>query len=355
MRAAGHRFAVALLVGVAGLGVAPAPAAAQGCEPIRFMTPVNLGAGGEAYQPDGQWRATIAYRRLHSNQWFVGSEESGALAPGGTPPVFDIHTFVGDLSYAFNDRFSARVSIPYSTGSFSRTWPDSAEHEQTASGIGDISFQGEAWVLNPRTHQRGNFAVGLGVKTSTGSHTRPSQFFLASGPVEFPADQNIQPGDGGWGILMHVRGFQRVGERFSLYGLGSYMASPKAQTSVRQSPAPSALNWSVPDVYSARAGAAFEALPDFGLSLSLGGRIDGIPTRDLFGGGDENTVKRTSYIIYADPGLSLTRGRDNVTLSVPWRLHVNRMKSLAEQQPGGTLNAGGFAKYLIFASYSRRF
>ena len=355
MGTAGHRFAVALVGGVVGAGVASTRAAAQGCEPIRFMTPVSLGAGGEAYQPDGQWRVTVAYRKLRSDQWFIGSEESGDLAPGGSPPVFDIHTFVGDVSYAFNDRFSARVSIPYSTGSFSRIWADGAEHEQTASGIGDISLQGEAWVLNPRTHQRGNFAVGLGIKTSTGSHTRPSQFYLPTGPVDFPADQNIQPGDGGWGILMHLRGFQRVGERFSVYGLASYMASPKAQTSVRQSPAPSALNWSVPDVYSARAGAAFEALSSLGMSVSLGGRIDGIPTRDLFGGGDENTVKRTSYIMYADPGLSLTSGPNNVTLSVPWRLHVNRTKSLAEQQPGATPNAGGFAKYLIFASYSRRF
>ena len=31
------------------------------------------------------------------------------------------------------------------------------------------------------------------------------------------------------------------------------------------------------------------------------------------------------------------------------------LKSLAEQQPGALPNAGGFAKYLIFASYARRF
>jgi hypothetical protein len=95
--------------------------------------------------------------------------------------------------------------------------------------------------------------------------------------------------------------------------------------------------------------------PDLGLNASLGARIDGIPTRDLFGGGDSATVKRTSYIVYADPGLSLTQGRSSFTLSVPIRMYLKRTKSITEQQPGAEPNAGGFAKYLIFASYSHRF
>ena len=99
---------------------------------------------------------------------------------------------------------------------------------------------------------------------------------------------------------------------------------------------------------------AFSVLPDQGLSASLGVRVDGIPVHDLIGGGDDNTVKRTSRITFVEPGLSYSRGKDNFTLSVPWRVRVNRMKSLAEQQPGGPLNAGGFAKYLVFASYSHR-
>ena len=350
-----NRCALALLIGAALIGASPSPGAAQGCEPIRFTTPISLGGGGEAYQPGGQWRVTLAYRKLLSNEWFIGTEESSDLAPGGEAPVFNIHTFVGDVAYSFNDRFSARISIPFSSGSFSRVWADGAHHEQTASGIGDISVQGEAWILNPRTHQRGNISLALGVKAPTGSNSRPSQFYLGTGPVDFPADQTIQPGDGGWAILMHVMGFRQLSDRLSLYGIGSYMASPTSQTEITQSPAPTALHWSVPDVYSTRAGAAFSVLPDQGLSMSLGGRIDGIPTRDLFGGGDENTVKRTSYIVYADPGLSLTLGSNSFTLSVPWRVHLNRTRSLAEQQPGAPPNAGGFARYLVFASYSRRF
>jgi hypothetical protein len=328
-------------------------ASAQGCEPIRFVVPVNLGAEGEAYQPSREWRATIAYRRLLSNDWFIGTEQNDSLAPGGSSPIFEIHTAILDLAYGFNDRFRARVSVPFSKGSLTRRWADGQMHTQDASGIGDISAQGEAWLFAPRTHERGNIGIGLGIKAPTGSHTKPSQFYTASGPVDYPADQTIQPGDGGWAFLGQVQAFQMVSERMSVYGFGSYMMSPRDSTRVR-GPAPNSVtNWSVPDVYSLRAGAAFNLLPDHGLSVSLGARLDGIPVRDLVGGGDETTTKRSSRIYFAEPGLSYTRGRDNFTLSVPWRVKVNRVKSLFEQQNNGT-PSGGFAKYLVFASYSRR-
>ena len=360
MRSARLPCALAVLAGAAGFGLAPSFATAQGCEPIRFTVPISLGGEGEAYQPGREWRATLAYRRLLSNERFIGTVESGSLAPGGTPPVFKINTVIADFAYAFSDRYRARVSIPYSTGSLTRRWADGAFHEQTTSGIGDISVQGEAWLFEPRTHARGNIAIGLGVKAPTGSHTKPSQFYLGSGPVDFPADQTIQPGDGGWAVLTQIQGFRQVTDRTALYAFGSYMVSPKDRTEIKGAPVPapnSGLYWSVPDVYSMRAGAAFNVLPDQGLSVSLGARLDGIPVHDLIGGGDDNSIKRTSYIVFADPGLSLTRGKDNVTLSVPWRIALNRVKSLTEQQPGAsaTANAGGFARYLVFASYSRRF
>lgn len=344
---------VAAALGTLVLGFTPGSAWAQGCEPIRFVVPVNLGAEGEAYQPRKEWRATIAYRRLLSNQWFIGTEQSDSLAPGGSSPVFEIHTAIVDLAYAFNDRFRARVSIPFSKGSLTRVWPDGQQHTQDASGIGDISVQGEAWLFAPRTHESGNIGIGLGLKAPTGSYTKPSQFYTASGAVDYPADQTIQPGDGGWAILTQVQAFQMVSERMSVYGFASYMVSPRDSTEVN-GPAPtSPTNWSVPDVYSIRAGGAFNVLPDQGLSVSLGARLDGIPVNDLMGGGDETTTKRSSRIYFVEPGVSYTRGRDNFTLSVPWRVKVNRVKSLYEQQNNGT-PSGGFAKYLVFASYSRR-
>jgi len=359
MRSLKLQGVVGILVGVTSLGLMPTSAVAQGCEPIRFTTPIDLGGQGQAFQPGRQWRLTLAYRRLYSNEFFVGSSENPAMAPGGESPVFNIHTFVADVSYSFTDRIRVGVSLPFSTGSLSRKWDDSAHHAQRASGIGDLSAMGELWLLDPRTHQNGNIAVGLGLKAPTGSHTKASQFYTAGGAVDFPADQTIQPGDGGWAITFQAQAHQRVKEGIYLYGSGSYTASPRAQTEVVLSPTgpPSAVHWSVPDVYQARLGAAVSVWPDQGLTVSLGGSLSGIPRRDLFGGGDSTTVKRTSQIVYVDPGLSLNRGRSSFTLSIPIRIHVNRFKSMLEARSTGRLsiNGGGFANYLVFASYSYRF
>jgi hypothetical protein len=351
MRSVPNKCAAVLWLAVTHT-LAASRAAAQGCEPIRFLTPVSLGGEGQAYQPAREWQLTLAFRRLVSNEWFVGTEKTSEQAPGGRAPVFVIHTLLADVAYAINDRYRVRLSVPVSTGSLSRVWPDQSYRAQRATGIGDVSLLGEAWILQPRTHARGNVAVGLGVKAPTGSHTVESRFYTAAGPIDFPADQTIQPGDGGWGILLQVQGFRQVTERAHAYAFAFYMASPKARTEVEWRPNTGEY-WSVPDVYSARLGGAFSVWPDQGLSVSLGGRVDGIPVHDLLGGGDGDTIKRTSYVVFADPGVSLTRGKGTLTLSVPVRLMVDRQKSLYERRTDA-LNSGGFARYLVFASYSHR-
>lgn len=351
--------ALVVLVGAAGLGFATTPAFAQGCEPIRFTVPIDLGGQGQAYQPRHQLRLTLAYRHLHSDQFFVGTSQNPSLAPNGESPIFNIHTFVADVGYSLSDRIQVNVSLPFSTATITRKWPDLVHHQQSASGIGDLSASGELWLLTPRSHQNGNVSVGLGFKAPTGSHTKAGTYYTATGSVPYFADQTVQPGDGGWAVTLQGQAFQRVMDGIYAYGSGSYMASPKAQTEVAVNPTAAALTyWSVPDIYSARLGAAFSVWPEQGLTVSLGARMDGIPRHDLFGGGDSTTLKRTSRIILADPGLSLNRGKSSFTLSVPIRVHVNRMKSLLEARTASgplSVNGGGFAKVLVFASYSYRF
>lgn len=347
-----------LLVSLLGLAGMTSRASAQGCEPIRFTTPVDLAAQGEVHQPSHRWRLTLAYRRLTSDNWLVGTTPSAARAPGGEAPKININTLVADVSYSLTDQLQVGVSLPFSTGTISRVWDDSAHHEQGASGIGDLSIRGDFFLLSPRTHPNGNLSLGLGLKVPTGSHTKPGQYYTATGPVPFTADNFIQPGDGGWAITLGAQAFARVTETVFAYASGSYMASPRAETDAFLSPIgpASQLHWSVPDVYDAQLGAAFSAWPDQGVSVSLGGRLTGIPRRDLFGGGDSTTKKQTSRIVYADPGLSVNRGASRYTLSVPVRIYANRIKSLLEETSTGRLaiNGGGFAKMLIFASYSHR-
>jgi hypothetical protein len=348
-RARIHRVAAGLAL--AGLLAVPKQARAQGCEPIRFSNP-SLGAQGESYQEAHQWQLTIGYRRLYSNEWYAGNSVHNELAPGGRAPIINISTFAVNLGYGVTSRFSLQLAVPFLTGSLSRVWPDSAWHRESATGIGDLSLMGDVWLFDPRANRTGNIAFGLGVKAPTGSNHVAGQFYTASGSTAFVANQAIQLGDGGWGIILETQAFRQVFDQGFVYLSGSYMFSPRAQTDVKSSPTSSQF-WSVPDIYSGRVGLAYTVWPDQGLSASLGGRIDGDPVHDVFGGGD-SAVRRPAYIIYLDPGLALTRGRDNFTLSVPLRLHAVRERSVLEQQ-SPQLPGGGFAKYLIFVGYSHRF
>ena len=119
---------------------------------------------------------------------------------------------------------------------------------------------------------------------------------MAPSPNE-PVDQSIQFGDGGWGILLQVQAFHRLGGRAQAYLLGSYLLSPRETTRV---PSPTGVPLSVPDVYTARAGVAYAVWPSQGLSGSLGGRFDGIPLRDLIGGGDLG-FRRPGFIFISIP------------------------------------------------------
>jgi hypothetical protein len=108
----------------------------------------------------------------------------------------------------------------------------------------------------------------------------------------------------------------------------------------------------VPDVYSARLGLAYAVWPEQGISVSLGGRIDGQPVRNLIGGGDAG-FRRPGYAVSLDPSVSLTTGPSGFTVSTPMRLGANREASVLDLR-SGKHGGGDFASMLIFVSYSRR-
>src|SRR5262245_45061445 len=112
--------ASAALTAALVLAVIPKQPAGQGCEPLRFTTPVSLGGQGQAYHPANEWQLTLAYRRLVSNQWFVDATDQSTRAPGGQSPVVKIHSILAEVAYSFSDRYNLRLSIPLSTGSSER-------------------------------------------------------------------------------------------------------------------------------------------------------------------------------------------------------------------------------------------
>ncbi len=318
--------------------------------PVRFTTP-SLGGQGELQMTDLSahgWRIAVGYRHLQADQLFVGTQ----LVSTNQPLIINLHSVDVTASYAVTDRFSVSVTVPFVSGTQSRFYADSARHAVTAFGLGDVSVVGSTWLLDPHNHS-GNIALGLGVKAATGTHRAADAYFLKDGSsIQYPVDQSIQPGDGGWGVILQVQAYRRAFRNAVAYATGSYLINPRRLNDVAKDPG-GAVYWSVPDVYSARLGLAYAVWPDKGVSISLGGRIDGQPVRDLINGGDAG-FRRPGYSVALDPSVSLTSGRNQVTLSAPIRLGANRQASVLDVQTGKH-GGGDFASSLVFVSYSRRF
>src|SRR5437868_2334711 len=247
--------------------------------PVRFNSPGLVGNSGPPLKKH-QWQIDVAYRRLHADTWYVGTDAKESAAPFGQPLFININSVDVSVDYGVTDRLSLTLTLPFSFGTHSRFYADGKRHEVSAGGLGDVNVVGSLWLWNPTRHPDGNLALGLGFKTPSGDNAVADDFFLADGSVvRAPVDQSIQLGDGGWGVIMQAQGFRKILRRGVGYFNGSYLLSAKDTTSV---PSPiSGVPLSVPDVYSLRVGMAYALPLEKGISVSLGPRIDGIPIRDL--------------------------------------------------------------------------
>jgi len=318
--------------------------------PVRFTSP-SLGGQRDGFFTPGEWELSVAFRRLHADEWFVGRNIDEAAAPFGKPLYLDINSLDLSVTRGLNRRASITLTVPLSYGRHSRLYADKLRHDVTARGIGDINAIANVWLLDPGAVPAGNVSIGLGVKAPTGNSRVEDDFFAADGGVSRRVvDQSIQLGDGGWGFIGQAEGYRRLTGRLNGYVFGSYLVAPRKKSNV---PSPLAgVMLSVPDVFSVRGGAAFALVPSHGLSTNLGLRMDGIPLRDVVGGGDDG-FRRPGYTLYVDPGVSMGAGRHQITLSVPIRLRQDFSRSLIDRErnlPGG----GDLARYLVFAGYSVR-
>ncbi len=319
--------------------------------PVRFTSP-SLGGQRDGFFKKGEWQVSASYRRLEADQWFVGTDVNEAAAPFGKPLYLDINTLDLSLTYAFSRRANVTLTVPLSYGTHSRFYADGVRHKVSGRGVGDVNAIANVWVLDPNMHLDGNIALGFGIKAPTGNNHIEDDFFAADGSItKRVVDQSIQPGDGGWGFIAQVQAYRRIASRLNAYAFGSYLISPKKKTDV---PSPLAgVVLSVPDAYSVRAGIAYALAPSYGLSVNLGARVDGIPLRDVIGGGDDG-FRRPGHTLYLDPGGAMRVGKQEFTLSVPIRLRQNFSRSLIDRErsfKGG----GDLADYLVFAGYSVRF
>ncbi len=322
--------------------------------PVRFTSP-SLGGHRQTVLPAGHFEVSLSYRRLRADDWFILdtlTPSDGSRAPGGQPNIFTIHSVDAAVAYGVSERLSVRLTVPMASGTNSRIHPDGVRHETSGSGIGDVNVVGTMWLMDPLTHATGNVAVGLGVKAPTGSHTIRDDFGLPAGTVQHEVHPGIQMGDGGWGIIVQAQGFRTLVGNLAGYAFASYQLSPRDTTEVTFAPTTTS-HFSVPDVYHARLGLAYAVLPSRGLSASLGLRADGIPTNDLVGGSDGLRV--AARTVFLDPGLALSIGANDFTLSVPIRVHGQFYRGTPLPAPNVQSDRGDLAKAVLFLGYYRRF
>ena len=333
----------------------------QGCIAVRSMSTANGNPNSSAFMHKGQFQVAANYRFLHSYKHFVGTVEQKQRVEQGTQVINDQHSFDFGLTYAITQRLNVTLNVPLSFNDRSSLYEhygngtpagSNPRFHTQSKGVGDMRLAASFWLFNPMTHIKGNIAIGVGIKAPTGNANVQDGFHkLDKDKKEYilvkAVDQSIQLGDSGWGESIEIQGYQSLFKNSSLYFNGFYLFSPKTLNS--------ATGLSVPDQFGARVGITYTALPKQGITFALGGRAEGLPAIDAIGSSEGS--RRPGYIISLEPSLIMANGNSAFTLSIPYALVRNRIKSWSDMQDPAGLKHGdaAFADYFISATYAYSF
>jgi hypothetical protein len=352
---------------------------AQGCIasrgsgiPCSALSHPELGIG-EPLPPTSGFQANVGYRWLHSDRHFVGDVEQVQRQEEGSQVINDSHFTDLSLTYAFTPRISATLTVPFVVNDRSQTLSFTNGAGQTiarqrfdtqASGIGDVRAVLEAWMLDPIKPTKGNLLFGLGFSAPTGEKDARDTFQVRGInntvlAAERTVDQSIQPGSGGWGIILDLYGYREIIPRLNGYVNGSYTITPEEKNGVptfRSNPFEAEM--SIGDSYMGRAGFEYLVWPKYGVTLSLGGRVEGVPVRDLVGGSEG--FRRPGYAVSIEPGVSAMFGTWSLSLYTPVAVYRNRERSIPDLEQSvatGRFQHGdaAFADFLVMFNLTKRF
>ena len=307
------------------------------------------------------WLGSVDYRWYESFRHFQGDVEQPQRETRRNNVINDVHSFNVSATYGFSDRWSAAINFPFIYADRSSLYEHDFIHRHSmhAGGLGDIRIVTDLWLLEPHKHMEGNIALGIGLKAPTADDKASDISYRATGPVTRPVDPSIQPGDGGWGLVLELQAYQKVFGNLFAFVQGSYLITPEEQNDTEttlgdSSTTPGVVKHdSIPDQYFGRGGFSYVIWPEKGLSLSLASRIEGIPVYDAVGG--SMGFRRPGYAISIEPGISWTGKKNAFSINTPVALYRNRERSAPEiflGRPGGD---AAFADFSILASFTHRF
>ena len=168
----------------------------------------------------------------------------------------------------------------------------------------------------------------------------------------------IQLGDGGMGFTSEINAYYNLNATMSLYGNFFYLFNPRGDNGVSSIDGGGTPNdmqiatgdvvYSVPDSYSARAGANFTVKK---FIFWMGARMEGQPTYDLIG--ESNGSRRAGYTISVEPGVNYQIKRTTLYLFVPLTVQRKTQQTVPDKERSaitGTyfVSPGGFTDYMIF-------
>ncbi len=312
----------------------------------------------------GQWRLSQGLRYWKSQRHFVEAVEQHERELEHSEVVNTIGLLDTGMSYAFNDRVSFQVGLPLQAATRSSPVRDADRETRdrdvyAANGPGDMTMGFRAWVLEPVADQAANLEVGLSAKLPTGpTNLRASRrsWDAATGAYKVTenfADQSVMPGDGGFGALVQLSGYWDLPLGVTSYLDGAYLLNPMDNSGIVTGRSDASERFmSITDQYLLRSGLGAGVAWVPGLGVSLGGRWDGVPVRDLVGTSDH--FRRPGYTISLDPGVSYAWGRHVVTLNVPWALYRTRLVSVTNARDNKKGDAA-FADYMVSLGYTVTF
>ena len=364
-----RRVGLGILVAVLAACISP-QSKGQGCVASRGGSCFHL--PGMELQPYQGFQAAVGYRWLHSDRHYTGSHEETQREAEGSEVINDSHFVELALSYAITPRFNVSLAVPFSFNDRSQVVRSNdvsrtilQRYATQSSGIGDIRLMGNGWIIDPTRMPKGNLLIGLGVDMPTGEEDATDTFQVYDSATrqivarERTVDQSIQPGDGGWGLILDLYGYYQLIDNLSAYVNGGYVITPEEKNGVptfRGNPYEAIM--SIADTYYGRLGFDYMLIPKWGLSVSFGGRIEGVPVYDAIGGSEG--FRRPGFAISVEPGVSVSRGSWMFNVSTPVAVYRNREQSVPDKQLGADTNSyrhgdAAFADYLVLATISKRF
>jgi hypothetical protein len=404
---------------VAIFSFASSAASAQGCVAVRAMGGINPLSPAGYTLPKGHLQIGTNYRYFHSWRHYVGTDEkeyrqytqggfdSNGHERGNAVNIYS-HAIDFNATYAITDRLQVSISVPFVHNERSQVLKEATSKKKEllegtdsanvvtegvrysvfAQGLGDIRVNASYWLFDPNTSKNGNILLGLGIKTNSGSHTKQVHNLFYDPKSKHGknvydsvlyADQAIQPGDGGIGFSVELQAFKKISGRFYTFANGYYLFNPRQSNGTFKSN-PSVVKdgtgtthtlygynvYASPDQYFARAGVMASLLRSRNLTLSIAGRLEGIPAYDVFGG--QVAYRRPGYVGAIEYGASYRSGDHSFGLFIPFNLIRNRVQSAADIAAQNIQNSGvtdasklshvqgdaAFADYSINITYAYR-